>query len=127
MIEPMSPETIERLMADNRPQAVEQERACELYTRSLLVAQSLVDAYGPDGAELFARQLSRHLARRLELALADDVTGSFMASRSSDRVYRPAGHWGTAPRPTRPARSGALEQAPDAARLVLLDDRSRLG
>lgn len=98
MIEAMSPETIERLMTENRPEAAEQERTCELYTRSLLVAQSLVEAYGPEGAELFARQLSRHLARRLELAAADDVSGSILTSRSSDRVYRPSGRWGVAHR-----------------------------
>jgi hypothetical protein len=81
MIEPMTPETLQRLMAQHSPEAAEQELACEIYTRAVLVARSLVAAYGPDGAERFARQLSRHLARQLELARADDVSGSAFSIR----------------------------------------------
>ncbi len=73
---PMAPETLERLMADESSEAAQQQLAGEVYTHALLCARSLVATYGPEGAELFARQLSRHLARQLELARADDVTGS---------------------------------------------------
>ena len=82
MIQPMTPETIQRLMDQASPGAAEQESACEMYTRAVIMARSLVAAYGPDGAERFARQLSRHLARQLELARADDVSGSHLSTHT---------------------------------------------
>ncbi len=73
---PMAPETLERLMTQEPPEAAQQQLSAEVFTHALLFARSLVTTYGPEGAELFARQLSRHLARQLELAQVDDVTGS---------------------------------------------------
>ncbi len=76
MIQPMAPETLERLMTEDSPEAAAQQVACEAYTHAFEYARSLVAAYGPEGAEQFARQLIRHLARQLELAQVDDVSGS---------------------------------------------------
>lgn len=81
MYEPMSPETIQRLMTEEHPEAAEQELESECYSRAVQVARSLVAGLGPEGAERFARQLERQLARQLELARADDVTGSLQTVR----------------------------------------------
>jgi len=81
----MAPETLERLMTEEPPEAAEQQLAGEVYTHALLCARSLVATYGAEGAELFARQLSRHLARQLELARADDVSGSIATETTAQR------------------------------------------
>lgn len=86
LTQPMDPQTLERLMADDQPEAAQEQLAAEVYTHALLFARSLVSAYGPEGAELFARQLSRHLARQLELARADDVSGSARLDRETSAV-----------------------------------------
>ena len=75
MYEPMSPQTLERLMTEEPPEAAEQELECESYSRAVQVARSLIAGLGPEGAERFARQL--------EVARADDVSGSLRAVRSA--------------------------------------------
>ena len=83
MYEPMSPETLQRLMTEEPPEAAEQELEAESYSRAVQVARSLIAGRGPEGAERFARQLERQLARQLELAQADDVSASLHAVRSA--------------------------------------------
>jgi hypothetical protein len=78
MYEPMSPETLQRLMTEEPAEAAEQELECESYSRAVQVARSLIA-----GLERFARQLERQLARQLELAQADDVSASLAAVRSA--------------------------------------------
>jgi len=82
MIQPMAPETIERLMTQDPPEAAAEQLAGEMYAHAFEFARSLVANHGPEGAEMFARQLMRHLARKPELAVTDDVSGSLFSIAS---------------------------------------------
>lgn len=74
MIEPMAPGTLERLMAEAPPAAIEQQLGTEAHAHAVQITRSLIAAYGPDNAERIARELARLLARELELARPDDVS-----------------------------------------------------
>ena len=83
MIQPMAPETLERLMAEAPTEAIEQQLECEAHANAVQITRSLIAAYGPEGAERIARQLVCSLARELEVARPDDVSGSLFGLRPS--------------------------------------------
>lgn len=83
MIQPMAPGTLERLMAETTPAAIEQQLGTEAHAQAVQITRSLIAAYGPDCAERIARELARLLARELELARPDDVSGGLFGVRTS--------------------------------------------
>lgn len=76
MFEPMTAETLERLMTESALAATEQQLETEAHARAVQITRSLIAAYGPETAERIAAHLARMIARRLELARPDDVSAS---------------------------------------------------